>query len=299
MVRWLLAISAWSILATWTLAGEKKKDEAPRPPLVPLWQGDAPGAKGKEAGDIPGLMYYPAPKEKANGTAVVVCPGGGYGALAMNHEGHDVAGWLNSLGISAFVLKYRLGPKYHHPVQLGDAQRAIRTVRAKAKEWNLDPNRIGILGFSAGGHLASTAGTHFDKGKPDADNPIDQASSRPDFMILLYPVITLTGPYAHNGSRNNLLGKTPDAQLVESLCNEKQVTKETPPTFLVHTSEDTAVPPENSVMFYLALSKNRVPAELHIYEKGRHGLGLGSQEMPFSSWPDRCAAWLRGRNFLK
>jgi acetyl esterase/lipase len=183
-----------------------------------------------------------------------------------------------------------------------DAQRAIRYTRHHAKEWKIDPGRVGILGFSAGGHLASTAATHFDKGNSEAQDPIDHLSSRPDFAVLLYPVIALDGPSAHSGSRKNLLGPNPDPKLIEDLSNHRQVSKETPPTFLVHTSEDTGVPPENSILFYLALQKNKVPAELHVYEKGRHGLGLGNAEkdrgLPFASWPDRCIAWLQSRAIL-
>ncbi|MSU77022.1 MAG: alpha/beta hydrolase [Gemmataceae bacterium] len=266
-----------------------------------LWPGDgkanaAPGAKGSDPADIPGVFVYPA--KNPNGAAVVICPGGGYTNLAMNHEGVQIADWLNAHGITALVLKYRLAPKYRHPVELGDAQRALRYVRANAKSLNVDVKRVGILGFSAGGHLASTAGTHYDPGITDAKDHVDHQSCRPDFMVLLYPVITLTGPHAHNGSRNNLLGKDADAKLVELLCNDKQVTKDTPPTFLVHTTEDTGVPPENSVLFYVALNKHRVPAELHIFEKGRHGLGMGTPDLPFSSWPDRCVAWMKGRGLL-
>lgn len=279
-----------------TAQAQDKKDA--KPALVPLWPDGAPGAKGKDAGDIPGVLVYLPAKDKANGAAIVVCPGGGYGGLAMDHEGYQIASWLNSHGIAGIIVKYRLGPKYHHPTQLGDAQRAVRYARAHAKEWGIDPGRVGILGFSAGGHLASTVGTHFDKGKADATDPIDRESSRPDFMVLMYPVITLTGPFAHNGSRINLLGKDADPQLVSSLCNEKMVTKDTPPTFLVHTTEDTAVPPENSVLFYLALTKNKVPAEMHIFEKGRHGLGLGPRDLPYSAWPERCLTWLESRGIL-
>ena len=275
--------------------GEAKKD---KPPVQPLWPDGAPGAKGSEPADVPGVMIYLPAKEKANGAAVVVYPGGGYGGLALDHEGHQIGTWLNSHGIAAVVVKYRLGPKYRHPTQLHDAQRALRLTRARAKEWGIDPARVGILGFSAGGHLASTVGTHFDKGKADAADAIDKHSSRPDFMILMYPVITLSGPYAHVGSRNNLLGKDAAPDLVDSLSNDKRVTKETPPTFLIHTTEDTAVPPENSVLFYMALSKHKVPVEMHIYEKGRHGLGLGPRDLPYASWPDRCLAWLQTRGFL-
>lgn len=305
-----LSTTAWLGLATLGETGgdkgkpKEKPKAAPvdmRVPLTPLWPGDgktnaAPGAQGNEPADIPGVFVYPA--KNPNGAAVVICPGGGYANLAMNHEGVQIADWLNSHGITALVLKYRLGPKYRHPVELGDAQRALRYVRANAKSLNVDAKRVGILGFSAGGHLASTAGTHFDAGLKDAKDPIDSQSCRPDFMVLLYPVITFSGPFAHNGSRANLLGKAADPELIESLCNDKQVTKNTPPTFLVHTTEDTGVPPENSVLFYLALNKHRVPAELHIFEKGRHGLGMGTPDLPFSAWPDRCIAWMKNRGLM-
>jgi acetyl esterase/lipase len=196
------------------------------------------------------------------------------------------------------MLKYRISPRYKHPAPLQDAQRAIRTVRARAKEWNVDPDRIGILGFSAGGHLASTAATHFDKGNSDAQNPIERASCRPDFAVLVYPVISLTTEYTHRGSKRNLLGKNPDPKLAELLSNEKQVTAETPPTFLMHTSGDKGVPAENSILFYLALRKAGVPAEMHIYEKGGHGFGLAPNDPVLSTWPDRCIAWMRVRGIL-
>jgi acetyl esterase/lipase len=287
--------------------GDKSKDKKPaakaldmRVPFTPLWMGDAPGAKGKEAVDIPGVYIYPA--KTPNAAAVVVCPGGGYGVHAMDHEGVQIADWLNSHGLTAVVLKYRLGARYNHPIPLTDAQRALRYVRANAKDWKVDPTRVGIMGFSAGGHLASTVGTHFDRGQKDAKDAIDRESCRPDFMILMYPVITLKGKYAHNGSRINLLGKTPSAELVDSLCNETQVTKDTPPTFMVHTKEDKAVPPENSMLFYEALTKHKVPAEIRLYEKGRHGLGLalkeGDRDLPYAAWPDRCIAWMKGRGIL-
>jgi len=285
------------IMALWVPvhAGEAEKE---KPPLQAIWPDGAPGAKGKEAADVPGVMVYLPEKDKTNGAAIVICPGGGYGFLAMDHEGDQIAKWLNNNGIAGIVVKYRLGPKYHHPTQLHDAQRALRFTRSHAKKWGIDPTRVGILGFSAGGHLASTAGTHYDRGQADSKDPIDQLSCRPDFMILMYPVITLTAPYGHMGSRNNLLGQNPDPQLVESLCNEKQVTKDTPPTFLVHTTEDTGVPPENSLLFYMALNKNKVPAEMHVYEKGQHGLGLGPRDLPYSTWSDRCIAWMRTRGLL-
>ena len=263
-----------------------------------LWPRGAPGAIGEEELDKPSITVYLPPADKATGAAIVVCPGGGYGALAVDHEGKQVADWLNANGIAAFVLRYRIAPRYKHPAPLDDAQRAIRTVRARAAEWKVAPNRIGILGFSAGGHLTSTVATHFDIGKKDGTDPIDRASCRPDFAVLVYPVISFTTDYTHKGSKKNLLGESPDEKLVESLSNEKQVTAETPPTFLVHTNEDTGVPPENSVLFYLALRKAKVPAEMHIYEKGRHGLGLGPNDPAFSTWPQHCITWLRGRGMI-
>jgi acetyl esterase/lipase len=263
-----------------------------------LWPNGAPGAQGNEEIDQPSLAGYIVPAGRGTGAAVVVCPGGGYSHLAMDHEGDQIAKWLNSLGVSAFVLKYRLGPKYHHPVELGDAQRALRTVRYKAAEYRVLPDRIGIIGFSAGGHLASTAGTHFDAGNAGAADPIDRVSSRPDFLVLGYPVISFTTPYTHKGSLQNLLGNSPDPKLVESLSNELQVTAATPPTFLFHTTADAAVPVENSVLFYLALRKAGVPAEMHIYERGPHGVGLAPTDEALSSWPARLAGWLRGRGLL-
>ena len=213
--------------------------------------------------------------------------------LAVDHEGRQIAEWLNARGVAAFVLRYRLGPRYHHPIELGDAQRALRFVRLHAADYGIASDRIGIWGFSAGGHLASTAGTHFDAGNANAAEPIDRLSSRPDFMILAYPVISFTTPYTHRGSLRNLLGDNPDPKLVASLSNETQVTSETPPAFLFHTSTDSGVPAENSVLFYLALRKAGVPAEMHIYERGEHGVGLALFDPILSSWPRRLEAWMR------
>jgi acetyl esterase/lipase len=269
------------------------------PKVELLWPDGAPGAKGTEAADKPTLTIWPSPVDKANGAAVVICPGGGYGFLAVDHEGKQIAEWLNERGVSAFMLKYRIAPRYRHPAPLQDAQRALRTVRARAKEWKLDPKRIGIWGFSAGGHLASTAGTHFDDGNADAKDAIERVSCRPDFLILCYPVITLEAPYAHMGSRNNLLGEKADDKLVQSLCNEKRVTAKTPPTFLFHTNADAGVVPENSILFYMALRKAKVPAELHIYERGQHGVGLAQKDAVLKSWPNRLEAWLKSRGYLK
>ena len=304
MVRWILAVVS-VLMAT---AVGRGAEPTTRGNTIPLWPGGVPGAVGTDpARDVPTLTIALAPADKATGAAVVICPGGGYGGLAADHEGTQVAEWLNELGISAFVLKYRLGPRYHHPAMLQDVGRAIRTVRSRAGEWHLEPTRIAIMGFSAGGHLASTAGTHFDSGQPEHEDPIERASSRPDRMILVYPVISLNTPYAHMGSRRNLLGENAPEDLVASLSNETQVTPQTPATFLVHTNEDTSVPAENSLLFALALRKAKVPLELHIFEKGRHGLGLGGglpsfkpSDKPdaFKAWPGLCQTWLRGQGFL-
>lgn len=272
---------------------------ATEPASFPLWNGPAPGALGTTEKDIPTLTPWPAAPERANGAAVVVCPGGGYGGLAVDHEGAQIAQWLNSLGVSAFVLRYRLGPTYHHPVELGDAARALRTVRARASEFRVDPNRIGIWGFSAGGHLASTLSTHWDRGDAGSQDRVERVSSRPDFAILAYPVITFTEAWTHQGSKRNLLGNEPDPSLLNWLSNDQQVTAETPPTFLFHTNADTGVPAENSVYYYLALRKAGVPAELHIYEKGPHGVGLGWSDAILGTWPARLADWMRTRSIIR
>lgn len=300
----LKRIRAGLICAMVLASTSSRADDAAK--VVTLWPEGAPGAKGTEPQDVPTLTVYLPKPELANGAAVVICPGGGYGMHAVEHEGTQVAEWLNSLGVAGFVLKYRLGTRYHHPAMLQDASRAIRTVRARAQEWKLDPKRVGIVGFSAGGHLASTAATHFDAGKADATDPVERLSSRPDIAILVYPVIALATPYAHAGSRRNLLGENPSPELVESLSNETQVTKDTPPTFLAHTNADSGVVAENSILFVLALRKAGVPVEFHLFEKGQHGLGLGSgakqfkiaPDPAFSAWPGLCATWLKGRGFL-
>lgn len=271
---------------------------APAPPTIPLWNGPAPDAQGTADIDIPKLLIFAPNKQITTGTGVVICPGGGYAHLAMEKEGTDVAKWLNGRGVAGFVLQYRLGPKYHHPVELYDAQRAIRYVRSHAAQYGIAPDRIGIWGFSAGGHLASTTGTHFDSGDPNAADPIDRAGSRPDFMILSYPVITLVGPKTHLGSKKNLLGDNPDPELARSLSGELQVTAQTPPTFLFTTNGDTGVPAENSIDFFLAMRKAGVPGELHVYQNGPHGVGLAPDDPILSSWPERLDAWLRVRGLL-
>ena len=283
-----------TLLASWSVSARAESK------VELLWLQGAPGAKGQADNDKPTLTISLPPADQATGAAVVICPGGGYGHLAMGHEGIDIGQWFNSFGVAAFVLKYRHhGSGYRHPAPLEDAQRAIRTVRARAAEWKVDPQRLGILGFSAGGHLASSAGTHFDQGKIAAVDPIERVGCRPDFLILCYPVISLTTPFTHQGSKQNLLGENPDPKLVESLSSELQVTPETPPTFLFHTDADAGVAAENSVLFYLALRKAKVPAEMHLYEKGPHGVGLARNLPGVSSWPDRCVDWMRGRGLLE
>jgi acetyl esterase/lipase len=293
MMRFLPAFFAFFALSACAVAQTPPARKADL-----LWPNGAPGALGTQDEDKPTLTPYLLPAARSTGTAVIVCPGGGYLHLAMDHEGDQVARWLNSIGVQAFILKYRLGPRYHHPIELGDAQRAIRTVRSKAAEYHVQPDRIGIMGFSAGGHLASTAGTHFDSGNPSAADPIDRAGSRPDFLVLGYPVISFTTA-PHRGSMRALLGDNPDPKLVELLSNELQVTAQTPPTFLFHTTADATVPVENSVMFYMALHKAGVPAEMHIYEQGPHGVGLATTDEALSSWPERLATWMRVRGLLK
>ena len=271
---------------------------ASEPQTVLLWPEGAPGAAGNQDADKPSLTIYLPAAGAGNGSAVVVCPGGGYGGLAVAHEGRQVAYWYNSFGVAAFILKYRVAPRYHHPAPLNDAQRALRWVRSHAAEFGVAPERIGIMGFSAGGHLASTAGTHFDRGNPNSPDPVERASCRPDFLVLCYPVISFTTPYAHRGSMRNLLGDNPDPKLVEYLSSEKQVSADTPPAFLFHTTADSGVPAENSILFYMALHEKGVPAELHIYERGPHGVGLAPFEPVLSTWGDRLKDWMKLRGLL-
>lgn len=278
-------------------ATQAKPNPNAEPETMLLWPDGAPGALGKEDADRPTLTIYRA--RQPSGASVIVAPGGGYGALASNHEGRQVANLLNAAGVTAFVLKYRLGPKYRHPIQLGDAQRAIRLVRARAAEFGIAGDRIGLMGFSAGGHLAATAGTHFDAGKADSTDPIDRAGSRPDFLILAYPVVSFDPAITHAGSVRNLLGENPDPKLIDELSNDLRVTKDTPPTFLFHTNADTGVVAENSVRFYLALRRAKVPAELHIFENGPHGVGLALGDPALAAWSTLLTNWLRGRGLTK
>jgi acetyl esterase/lipase len=267
--------------------------------IIPLWTGAAPGAQGADDKDIPTITVYLPRSTPAGMSAVIVCPGGGYTNLAMNHEGRQVANFLNSQGIIAFVLKYRLGPKYHHPIELGDAQRAIRMLRSHSADWHIATDRIGIMGFSAGGHLAMSASTHFDAGQADAADPIDRVSSRPDFSVLGYPVISMVERWTHQGSKNALLGQNPDPDLAKSLSGENAVTKQTPPTFIFQTNADTTVPAENATVYYLALRTAGVPAEMHIFEKGPHGVGLAMDDPALSEWSKLLTNWLRVHAIIK
>ena len=267
---------------------------------VPLWPGGAPGALGTNANDIPTLTAYLPDATNATGAAMVICPGGVYQLLA-THEGNDYALWLNQHGVTCFVLKYRLGSHgYRHPVMLQDAARAVRWVRAHADEFKVDAHRVGIMGSSAGGHLASTLLTHFDGGETNAADAVERQSSRPDLGILCYAVITM-GELTHHGSRDNLLGQNRDPDLLKLLSNELQVTTNTPPCFLWTTFEDNTVPMENSMMFSEALRKNHVPFALHVYEEGGHGMGLKAT-LPFADphpWAADCLFWLKEREFAK
>lgn len=273
---------------------------AAEPVKVPLWPNGAPGAKGSEDKDQPFLLVWPAAKGKANGAAFVVCPGGGYGGLAADHEGTQVAKWFNGLGVSAFVLHYRLGSQgYHFPTQLIDVQRAIRHVRANATQLCVDPHRIGIIGFSAGGHLTSMAATMFDEKPAGAtDDAIDQVSARPDVAVPTYPVISMIDDFGHKGSRKNLLGPNDSDELARHVSTHLRVTENTPPIFIFQTDEDIVVPAENSVNFYLACRKHGVPAELHIYRPGPHGVGLFLGDPVLGTWSGHLRDWLRNQGFL-
>ncbi|MEL6104382.1 MAG: alpha/beta hydrolase [Planctomycetota bacterium] len=271
----------------------------PPPTKQPLWPGLPPGTTETGDGDVPQLIITQVASQEPT-AAVVILPGGGYRGHAMGHEGYDFATWFRDLGVTSAICTYRLrgkgntGQGYGHPAPMDDAQRAIQTLRANAKSLNIDPGRIGVIGFSAGGHLASTFSTHFAEPDPDAEDLVVRVSSRPDFAILCYPVIAFDKPHTHRGSQRNLLGDDPSADLVASLSNERQVTSRTPPTFLFHTGEDKAVPVQNSVDYYLACLKEGVPAELHVFPKGRHGLGLAQNIEGARAWPALCADWLRG-----
>lgn len=287
-VCWTILLQGLGLCAAW----------GADPVVIPLWPQGAPGAVGSEEADRPTLTVWSPTPETWNGSAVILCPGGGYGFLAVDHEGKQVAEWLNSLGVTTCMLKYRLAPRYRHPAPMQDVQQALRLVRSRASELKIDPRRVGVMGFSAGGHLASTAATHFDAGRGEGSD-VERQSSRPDFCILCYPVISFTSPATHAGSRKNLLGDQPTEELMKFYSNELHVTPQTPPTFLFHTNEDGPVPAENSLLFYAALRQAKVPAELHIYEKGTHGVGLAPKDPILSTWPQRLADWLKGRGYLE
>jgi acetyl esterase/lipase len=279
-----------------TMAGQTVVPATPAgAKTILLWPDGAPGAQGQADDDKPTLTVFLPALPNATKTGVIVAPGGGYQHLSMDKEGFAVAQWLNERGVAAFVLKYRLGPKYHNPIELQDAQRAIRMVRASASEYGVAVDHLGMWGFSAGGHLTATAGTKYDTGNATSADKIEQQGSRPDFLILAYPVITFEAPYAHGGSKKYLLGDTPDPALVDSLSAETQVTKDTPPTFLFTTTDDGTVPVMNSVLFYEALVKAKVLAEMHIFQSGAHGAGLAAANPALSVWPDLVIKWMRER----
>ena len=285
------ALTLFAAFTCWTASSI-----AAEPLRLSLWPDEAPLGDGKsEKVEVPITVHLPEPG-LATGAAIVICPGGGYGGRVVEGEGHGIARWLNSNGIIGVVLEYRLpNGNYHRPML--DAQRAMRVVRSHAAEWKLNPQRIGIMGFSAGGHLASTVGTHFDAGNEKSTDPVERLSCRPDFMVLVYPVITM-GEKTHGGSRNNLLGPTPSAKLMEFLSNEKQVTATTPPTFLTHARTDAAVPVAHSQMFYAALKVHDVPAELQEFPKGNHGYN-GYKGEEWDAWQKRSLEWLGERGLLK
>jgi acetyl esterase/lipase len=301
----VVVVLAMAVGSDWMIGQQPQQPEVVQPAwsttlgkTILLWPEGAPGALGDEDIDKPSLTVYLPKGENATKTGVVVAPGGGYQHLAMEKEGENFALWLNAHGVAAFVLKYRLGPKYHYPVELEDAQRAIRMVRAHAAEYGVADDHIGMWGSSAGGHLAATAATHFEAaGNASGSDPVDKMGSRPDFLILSYPVITMEGPYVHTGSRRYLLGDDPDSHLLTALSDEKQVTKDTPPTFLFATTDDKTVPVMNSVMFYEALVKAGVPAEMHLFQHGAHGSGLAAANPDLSVWPDLLLKWMRERGY--
>lgn len=279
--------------------GTQLNTEASKDNHYLLWDSKAPGALGSEPSDMPWFSVHLPSKEKNTGTAVVICPGGGYAHLADKKEGECCAEWLNSFGVAAFVLRYRIAPRYHYPAPMLDAKRMMRIVRARSSEWGINPNRIGIWGFSAGGHLASTIATHFDSGDKASNDPIERISCRPDFLILAYAVVTTYPPYYNKESISNLLGEKPDPALVKSLSNEFAVTSDTPPSFIFCTDADKVVPAENSVQFYLALRKCGVPAELHIYKDGNHGVGLAENNPILSNWPAQLKNWFVALGVVK
>lgn len=281
---------------------------AATPLVIPLWPEGVPGARdigperAEEGGRIsnvsePTLTVYSPAIDRPNGTAVIIAPGGGYVRLAFEKEGVQFANWLSTLGVTSFVLKYRMA-EFGHPAPLQDVLRAVRLVRSRAAEFKIDPTRIGVMGSSAGGHLAASAGTLFDHPAGRTGAALDAVSARPDFLILMYPVITMDDPFAHAGSRKALLGAHPSPELLQLASVEKQVTASTPPTLLIHTQPDATVPVENAILFYRALTKAKVPAEMYLFEHGGHGMGMRDDLGTASDWPARAAEWLRNRGLL-
>lgn len=278
------------------IANETGGAPALPPKRLVLWPDGAPGAVGTEPADVPTLTVFPPPPKTATGAAIVICPGGGYSQHS-TFECEPVAAWLNRLGITACLLRYRIGPRYQHPAPLQDVARAMKMTRALAGQWRVDPGRIGIIGFSAGGHLASTVCTRFTDGDRSAADVLDRFSSRPDVAILVYPVITMLDPNSNVHSRKYLLGDNPPAELLEYLSNDRHVTRRTPPTFLFHTMDDAAVSVENSLQYVVACRRNGVPVETHLYEKGVHGVGFAEQDPALNTWPLLASRWLAARGF--
>jgi enterochelin esterase-like enzyme/acetyl esterase/lipase len=279
-------------IASVALTQDSKDRTNPKSEIMPLWAEGAPGALGQEPKDIPTLSVSTVESASPTG-ALIICPGGGYGGLAIDHEGHQIVEWAKSMGLAAALCEYRhRGRGYGHPAPLIDAQRAIRLVRSNAARWNIDPKRIGIIGFSAGGHLVSTVITRFDDGDENASDPAARESSRPDFAILCYPVISMGSTFTHRGSEVNLLGEAASKETLKEFANELHVRPDTPPTFLFHTLEDTVVPPQNALVFYHAMVDKKVPGELHIYQQGPHGVGLARSIPGTSDWPAACQRWL-------
>ena len=291
----LLLVGGLAMMAgAQTPLAESKGSASPRL----LWPDGAPGALGNGPEDQPSIQPF-LPTANPTRTAVLVAPGGGYGHLSMQKEGDDIARWLNARGVAAYVLKYRLGPKYRHPIELGDAQRALRLIRSTAAADGIDSAHVGMWGFSAGGHLAATAGTLVKPGMPHSVDAVERQSARPDFLILAYPVVTMEDGFVHKSSRDNLLGEHPAQELVDALSPERHVTSDTPATFLFATTDDGTVPAMNSVLFYSALIAARVPAELHLFQHGPHGVGLAAQFADLKGWPDLLATWMRARGFME
>jgi acetyl esterase/lipase len=316
-MRILLVAAMGSLIASTSLPATTGEGPLATGTVIPLWPEGVPGRPrpaalhgrpdlGPEVHTadghvsnvaVPTMTYFAPAVDRPNGTAVIICPGGGYINLSYEREGVQFANWLGTLGVASFVLKYRL-VEYGHPAPLQDVLRAIRIVRSRAREFHINPDRIGVMGSSAGGHLAASAGTLFDHAAGRTGAPLDAVSARPDFLLLMYPVITMDDPSAHAGSREALLGPRPSRELLQLLSVEQQVTSATPPTLLIHTQDDQAVPVENSVVFFQALTLAKVPAEMYLFQHGEHGMGMRAGLGTASDWPARAAEWLRARGLL-